>query len=202
MYASSGKDSNDNDLQSDNESEIITAGNVLCYECGEEECNGNCAQVITTPIRKILVNENPVLVNENPVLVNENPILVFASNPSVIALKTKIEDKMTVQKVPALQDSNNNSNKRIDYNAQRNNDQKSRLNNEQNLSEDESDDDIVIVQEVRNNQCFNLQKPKTEPVIVRISDPFDTRPLLKMKYSDSKAHNSNTTDVIVVKKLK
>ncbi len=202
-------------MQSDNDSEIITAGNVLCYECGEEECNGNCAQVITTPITKIsvnenpiLVNENPILVNENPLLINENPILVFASNPSFIPLKPKIEDKMTVQKVPALQDSNNNSNKRMDCNAQRNNDQKRRLNNEQNvnnMSEEESDDDIVIVQEVRNNQCFNSQKANTEPVIVRISDPFYARPLLKRKYSDSKPHHlpqTNTTDVIVVKKLK
>ncbi len=187
-------------MQSDNDSEIITAGNVLCYECGEEECNGNCAQVITTPITKIsvnenpiLVNENPILVNENPLLINENPILVFASNPSFIPLKPKIEDKMTVQKVPA---------------PQRNNDQKRRLNNEQNvnnMSEEESDDDIVIVQEVRNNQCFNSQKANTEPVIVRISDPFYARPLLKRKYSDSKPHHlpqTNTTDVIVVKKLK
>jgi hypothetical protein len=186
VYTSSAKDSNDNDLQSDNDSEIITAGNVLCYECGEEECNGNCAKVITTPITKISVNENP--------------ILVFASNTSVIPLKTKIEDKMTVQKVPALQDSN----KRIDCNVQRNTDQKSRL-NVNNMSEEESDDDIVIVQEVRNNQCYNSQKAQTEPVIVRISDPLDTRPLLKRKYSDSKTHHSpqtNTTDVIVVKKLK
>lgn len=167
-------------------SEIITAGNVVCYECGFEECTGDCIEE-ETPVTKISINDE-----------NETPILVFASNETKVQLKQQIEDKIMVQKVPLSHDCN----------VQRIADQKSRIINEKigininNDDEEESEDDIVIIKEVqREQQCHNIHNSTIEPVIIRLTNNSGLRSTLKRKFSDSKTDSiiNNSSEVKITK---
>ena len=144
---------------------------------------------------------------------------MFASNESVLPIKTEIEDKIMVQKIPVLYDKSNNSNirrksdrlsnSRSTTGSDRNGDH---LNHQNQQQQQQSDDDIVIINEVKSQSTILGLKgrPKRavkEPVLItRIGTESETKPSLKRKFSDSRQLRSQTQrticEEIIVKKIK
>ncbi|CAG2100668.1 unnamed protein product [Medioppia subpectinata] len=198
---------NDDEVISTN-SEVVTIGNVVCYECGRQDCLGNCVDFNGTTVTQISITE-PSAVHSSVAA----PIIVFSANEGLLPVKSEIEDKIMVQKVPILYDKSNNhshSRRSDSIPIKRINDQSLRSAADKSAEPMESDDDIVIINEVRSEPHIIGSSPRPlkrmgEPVVIKfLPSNTDTKPSIKRKFSDKRlrSHSRTNSDEIIVKKIK
>jgi hypothetical protein len=165
---------------------------------------GTCVDVGDTKVTQISITEPSIESSVNA------PIIMFSANEGLLPVKSEVEDKIMVQMVPVLHDKSNNSNinrKSDSISMKRSNEQTLRLTGDE---KQDSDDDIVIINEVRNEPHIiggpKRAKRSAEPVMITrfLASEAETKPSIKRKFSDKRLRSQtrSNSDEIIVKKIK